>query len=268
MELLHAVLLALVQGLTEFLPISSSAHLILVPRFLGWPDQGLAFDVAVHLGTLLAVVAYFRREVAAIARACLGAVAGRPHDARDARLGWGILLGTLPLVGAGLLLEDLVENELRSPRVIAAATAVFGLLLWVADRRPDRVRAERGIGLGTAVAIGLAQAIALIPGTSRSGITMTAALALGLDRPTAARFSFLLAIPAIAGAGLLETLSLATGAAPVDWVPMLVGLGVAAASAYLCIATFLAAIQRIGMLPFVVYRLVLAGVIWFAFRPA
>lgn len=266
MDLLQAVVLALVQGLTEFLPISSSAHLILVPRFLGWPDQGLAFDVAVHFGTLLAVVWYFRTELVAIAAAWLGQLARRPHDAAEARLGWGLLLGTLPLVAAGLWLQEAVETTLRSPQVIAAATAFFGVLLWVADRRPDRVVSERGVSLSMAVLVGCAQVLALIPGTSRSGITMTAGLGLGLDRATAARFSFLLSIPAIAGAGVLEVRNLAAGTAPVDWLPMAVGLTVSAVSAWLCIRLFLAAIQRIGMLPFVYYRLALAAVIFLAFR--
>jgi len=264
-EPLHAVLLALVQGITEFLPVSSSAHLVLVPRFLGWPDQGLAFDVAVHLGTLGAVVWYFRAEVRDIVRSFSLALIRRPHDPAEARLGWAIVLATLPLVGAGFLLEDLVERQLRAPMIIAGATAVFGVLLWVADRRPDRVASETAVTVPMALLVGLAQVLALIPGTSRSGITITAALALGLDRPTAARFSFLLSIPAIAGAAVLESWELLRTPGAVPWSGMLTGLVVAALSAYLCIRTFLAAIQRIGMLPFVVYRLVLAGVIAVAF---
>lgn len=261
MDSLQAIILALIQGVTEFLPISSSAHLILVPRFLGWADQGLAFDVAVHLGTLIAVIYYFRAEVIAILTGWTRAVLRLPHESQDARLGWTLLAATVPLVVAGLFLEDLVSTTLRSPVVIAVATAFFGVLLWVADRRPDRVGRLAQLNLRAGVLIGLAQVLALIPGTSRSGITMTAGLALGLDRETAARFSFLLAIPAIAGASLLELVELLQSVAPVPWGAMALGLVVAAVSAWLCIKLFLAAIQRIGMMPFVVYRLLLAAVI-------
>lgn len=265
MDFLQAIILALIQGVTEFLPVSSSAHLILVPRFLGWPDQGLAFDVAVHLGTLLAVLWYFREELIAIAAAWLGSLLGRNHDAEYARLGWALLLATVPLVVAGPLLAGFVETALRSPLVIAGATALFGVLLWVADRRPDQVSADTRITLRMALIVGLAQVLALIPGTSRSGITMTAGLALGLDRTTAARFSFLLSIPAIAGAAVFELADLAASPAPANWAVLGTGLAVAAVSAWLCIKAFIAFVQRIGMLPFVVYRLVLAAVLVYAF---
>lgn len=265
MDFLQAFILALIQGITEFLPISSSAHLILVPRFLDWPDQGLAFDVAVHLGTLLAVLWYFRRELLAIVTAWLAGLLGREHDAGQARLGWALLLATLPLIVAGPLLAGYVETVLRSPLVIAASTAFFGLLLWVADRRPDQVSLDTGITLRMALVVGLAQVLALIPGTSRSGITMTAGLALGLDRTTAARFSFLLSIPAIAGAAVFELADLVASPAPVDWGLLGTGLLVAAVSAWLCIKAFIAFVERIGMLPFVVYRLVLALILVYAF---
>lgn len=265
MDFLQAIILALVQGITEFLPISSSAHLILVPRFFDWPDQGLAFDVAVHLGTLIAVLWYFRRELIEIIAAWAASLLGRDHDAGQARLGWALLLATLPLVVAGPLLAGYVETVLRSPLVIAASTAFFGLLLWVADRRPDRVSADTGITLRMALVVGLAQVLALIPGTSRSGITMTAGLALGLDRTTAARFSFLLSIPAIAGASVFELADLAASPVSVDWSLMGTGLAVAAISAWLCIKAFIAFVQRIGMLPFVAYRMLLAIVLVYAF---
>lgn len=261
MDLLHAVLLALVQGITEFLPISSSAHLILMPRLFDWTDQGLAFDVAVHLGTLLAVVAYFRADIRAILLAWTRSLRHRNFDHADARMGWAILLATLPLVAAGFLLQDLVETTLRSPLVIAASTAFFGILLWLADRRPQPLHSVRAISLGMAMIIGLAQVVALVPGTSRSGITMTAGLMLGLDRQTAARFSFLLSIPAIAGASVLEIATLLQANQPAPWLAMGVGLVVAGVGAWLCIKLFLSAIERIGMLPFVIYRLVLAAVI-------
>jgi len=264
LNFIEAIVLALVQGLTEFLPISSSAHLILMPRLLGWTDQGLAFDVAVHFGTLLAVLWYFRAEVWDILRACAAAVVGRAHDRNDARLGWEIIVATLPIVLAGFVFEDFIETELRSPLVIATTTALFGVLLWVADLHKKEVSDERRVGFGIALLIGLAQVLALIPGTSRSGITITAALALGLSRGAAARFSFLLSMPAIAGAATLETAELLDSPLPVDWAVMLVGLATAAVSAYVCIRAFLGAIDRIGMLPFTIYRLLLAGLLfWF-----
>ncbi|MBT8444028.1 MAG: undecaprenyl-diphosphatase, partial [Gammaproteobacteria bacterium] len=182
MDLIEATMLALVQGLTEFLPISSSAHLILVPQLFGWTDQGLAFDVAVHFGTLAAVLWFFHDEVRAIVVAWCLSLVGREHDAADARLGWAILIATIPVVLAGFLFEDFIETTLRSPLVIASTTAIFGVLLWVADLHKKEIADEHQIGLGIALLIGLAQAIALIPGTSRSGITITAGLALGLSR--------------------------------------------------------------------------------------
>lgn len=265
MELFAAIILALVQGLTEFLPISSSAHLILVPQLLGWPDQGLAFDVAVHLGTLLAVVWYFRHEVVAIVSAWTGSLMGKPCSQSDAHLGWMIIVATIPVVVAGLIFSDFVANELRSPVIIATATAFFGVALWLADLRSKNVADEHKIGLVAAVLIGFSQVLALIPGTSRSGITITVGLALGLSREVAARFSFLIAIPTIAGAALLETIELLDSPTPVPWLAMGVGLVVAASSAYVCIRLFLSVIERIGMLPFMLYRLALAAVLFWIF---
>jgi len=264
MDAIHTLMLALLQGLTEFLPISSSAHLILMPRLLGWPDQGLAFDVAVHVGTLAAVVAYFRHDITRLLLAWLQSCVQRRLSG-DARLAWFVLLGTLPAALAGLLLHHLVETWLRSPLVIALATIGFGLLLWAADRFGRQQRSETGLQLVDAVWIGLAQAVALIPGTSRSGITMTAGLALGLTRSAAARFSFLLSVPVIILAGGYEALQLLQQAGPVAWDTLLLGTGVAAVSAYLCIHLFLCLIERIGMLPFVVYRLLLGCVLLYLF---
>ena len=190
-EILQAVVLALIQGLTEFLPISSAAHLILAPRLLGWADQGLAFDVAVHVGSLVAVMTYFRAELRTMASHWWGSLGGGPRTA-DARLAWAVLWGTVPAVVAGLLLKTKIAGELRSPTVIALATIGFGLVLWLADARGARVRDEFSLRAHDILLIGCAQALALIPGTSRSGITMSAALLLGLSRAGAARFSFLL----------------------------------------------------------------------------
>jgi len=265
LDIWAAFVLALVQGLTEFLPISSSAHLILVPQILGWPDQGLAFDVAVHLGTLFAVFWFFHREVIDIATATLSSVFGRTHDKTNAHLGWAIVVATVPVVLAGFLLEDFVETQLRSPAVIAIATAFFGVLLWVADLRRNSVDDEHKITLFMALLIGIAQVLALIPGTSRSGITITAGLGLGLSRETAARFSFLMSMPAIAGAATLETYELIQSPDSVPWSLMTMGMLVAAISAYVCIKLFLSAIERIGMLPFMLYRLLLAAILMVVF---
>jgi undecaprenyl-diphosphatase len=257
-------MLALLQGLTEFLPISSSAHLILMPRLLGWQDQGLAFDVAVHVGTLAAVVIYFRHDINRLLLAWLQSCVRRQLT-DDARLAWFVLLGTLPVALAGLLLHDFIETWLRSPLVIALATIGFGLLLGVADWRGRQQRSESGLRLSDVVWIGLAQALALIPGTSRSGITMTAGLALGLTRSAAARFSFLLSVPVIIMAGGYETLKLLQQAGPVAWGDLVLGTGVAAASAYLCIHLFLRLIERVGMLPFVIYRVLLGVLLLWVF---
>ncbi|MDH3509482.1 MAG: undecaprenyl-diphosphate phosphatase [Gammaproteobacteria bacterium] len=265
MDTLQATILALVQGLTEFLPISSSAHLILVPKVLGWPDQGLAFDVAVHLGTLIAVFWFFRGEVIAIISAWLRSLAGREHEKTDARLAWAILVATLPVVFTGFFLEDFVESQLRSPLVIAGATAAFGVLLWLADLRRKNIADEHAVTLPTALLIGLAQVLALVPGTSRSGITITAGLFLGLSRQAACRFSFLLAMPAIGGAAVLEFYDLLNSSEAVAWDVLAVGLLIAAVSAYLCIKLFLQAVEKIGMLPFMLYRLVLAAILFLLF---
>ena len=260
MDSIQIAVLAIVQGLTEFLPISSSAHLILVPLVLQWPDQGLAFDIAVHLGTLIAVMVYFRTELVAMtvdwARSLTG---GKSSD--NSRLAWWVILGTVPAVIVGYLFKGVVETELRSPWVIALATIGFGLLLWFADSRKQKTRNEYQLSLGNVLLIGCFQALALIPGTSRSGITMTAALLIGLSRQSAARFSFLLSIPIILASGVLQTLGLAQSSESVDWFALLMALVLSAVSAGLCIHLFLRLIERIGMLPFVIYRLLLGAVL-------
>lgn len=259
MDYVQTVLLALLQGLTEFLPISSSAHLILLPVLTGWPDQGLAFDVAVHIGTLAAVLLYFRAEIAQLFAGWLRSFAGKGVD-RDGRLAWAVLFGTLPVGLAGLLFETVVETELRGPLVIATTTILFGLLLWVADRMRG-ARDEHAINWKDVLIIGIAQAVALIPGTSRSGITMTAGLFVGLNRVAAARFSFLLSIPVTALAGGYETLELLRTPVAVNWGLLALGVALAFLSAYTCIHFFLKWLPRIGMLPFVIYRLLLGAVL-------
>lgn len=264
MDLVHVILLALIQGLTEFLPISSSAHLILVPRLAGWLDQGLAFDVAVHVGTLGAVLLYFRRELIPMVHDWFVSFATR-KPTRDAKLAWAVIFGTIPAGLAGILLNDLVEQTLRSPLVIASTTIVFGLLLWLADSRRKQNRDEHDLTWVDILIIGLAQAIALIPGTSRSGITITAALFTGLSRQAAARYSFLLSIPIIAAAGLLQTNKLLQQPIAVDWSAMMLAAVVAGISAYLVIHFFLKLITRLSMLPFVIYRLALGLFLFYLF---
>ena len=256
MTLIQIIVLALVQGLTEFLPVSSSAHLILAGRLFAWPDQGLTFDVASHLGTLIAVLFYFRRDLADLVAAWMSPVRNEA-ERRNRQLGLYLLLASLPALLVGFLAHDLVATFFRDVRIIAWTTVVFGLLLWLADALGQRSRSLRNLTLNSALLIGLAQVLALIPGTSRSGITITAGRFLGFGPEAAARFSFLLAIPIIAAAGGYGALRVATGDAGIDWPSFLLALGFAAVAGWVCIAAFLALLQRVGLLPFVIYRLCL-----------
>ena len=197
MSFWQIILLALLQGVTEFLPISSSAHLILAPAWLGWEDQGIAFDVAVHLGSLIAVLVFSRREIGAIASESWAWIVRRAALGPAARLGMMILLASVPVGLLGLLLHDTVEASFRRPELIAVAGALFAILMVWADRRPQPVTRVRELNWRQALVIGCGQALALIPGASRSGVTISAARALGMARPAAARLSFLLAIPVI-----------------------------------------------------------------------
>ena len=264
MDWLQTIILAIIQGLTEFLPISSSAHLILPAKLLGWPDQGLAFDVAVHVGSLVAVIVYFRVEVIAMTRAWFGSLPKLTQSESlepNARLAWAVLLGTIPVGVIGLVLKAFIENNFRSAFIIAIATIAFALLLWVADRRKELTRDEYSLRFKDIMVVGFAQAIALIPGTSRSGITMTAGLMLGLTREAAARFSFLLSIPVITLAGGLLVIELIQSSMPVDWPKIALGTGIATLSAYTCIHLFMALIERIGFLPFIIYRIALGAIL-------
>lgn len=253
---IQALILAVLQGLTEFLPISSSAHLVIPSLVLGWPDQGLAFDVAVHVGTLAAVVLYYRRDLWAMLRACL--IPGADADAAGQRRLVGLLaLATVPAVVFGFAGDDFIEAHLRSLPVIGTTTLVFGLLLGLADRRASSGRGGQ-IGWGIALCVGLAQAMALVPGVSRSGVTITAALLLGLSRQESARLSFLMSIPVIAGAGLLKTLDLLENPVPVDWLWLGIAALVAGITAYTCIRVFLDLLDRVGLMPFVYYRVALS----------
>jgi undecaprenyl-diphosphatase len=264
MDLIQALVLAFVQGLTEFLPISSSGHLILVPVFLDWPDQGLAFDVATHLGTLGAVLFYFRKDLWPMTRDALGTLRGGQRT-RESDLAWWVLIGTVPTVICGLLFGGHISTWMRSPLLIAFTMGAFGILLWIADARGGRDREVESIGWREALIIGLAQAVSLIPGTSRSGITITAALFLGLKRQAAARFSFLLSIPVIIAAVSYELMKLLREPEPADWLALGVGAVVAGAVAYLTIRGFIALLGRMGLAPFAVYRLFLAAVLFWVF---
>jgi len=257
MGIIQAVVLAFVQGVTEFLPISSTAHLILVPYLTAWPDQGLSFDVALNTATWLAVVIFFRKDVSALVRGFFRSLANRTIVGNhDGALAWMILVATIPVAVAGVVGHDFVAFRLRTLEVIGFSSILWGLVLWLADRRPGVMDVAR-IRWLEAVFIGLAQAIALIPGTSRSGITMTAGLFAGLSRTAAARFSFLLAIVVGALAGGKEGAEMVKAGVDTPWVAVIVGGVVAFVSAYLAIHYFLKFISRATMTPFVVYRVLL-----------
>lgn len=272
MESWQTILLAAIQGITEFLPISSSAHLVLPGALFGWPDQGLRFDAAVHAGTLLAIITHAKSDLSRMTTSVL-------RFRRDAHfhLAMQVALGTVPIVVVGGVLADLAD-AVRSMHVIAATTILFAILLWFADRRGGGHVAMPTYPI--ALIVGLAQTLALIPGTSRSGVTIMAALLCGMGRTDAARFSFLLAIPAILGALLLTLLDPrfdqpigshsgpfpgpALGSSPgsspgqgAPWADLALGFVVAAATAYACIKLFMRFVARVGMMPFVIYRIAL-----------
>lgn len=267
MSLLHTFVLALVQGVTEFLPVSSSAHLILVPQLLGWQDQGVAFDAFIALGTLAAVVGYFWYDLWQITRHWFGQFCGEQSvEARAfARLGNLLIVATIPTVIVGFVLSDYVDSYLRSPLLIAVTTLIFGVLLGAADYWGSQRLSLSQIGYRAAVWYGLAQVLALIPGTSRSGITMTAGLMMGFDRQAAARFSFLMSVPVTLAAGTLACVKLVKSAQPVEWSVLGVGFGVSALAGFLCIKYFLHFLNRYGMWPHVIYRLCLAVVLLIVF---
>lgn len=265
MDFIQILVLAIVQGLTEFLPISSSAHLILVPELFGWPDQGVAFDVAVHIGTLAAVLLYFRNKLGGLIVSGLRVFAG--HWNEEAKLAWCVVVGTVPVVIFGLLCKDWISGYARHATLLACTSIFFGILLGVADRKGRSTREDDRIGWRDAILIGLAQALALIPGTSRSGITITAGLALGMSRTTAARFSFLLSIPTILASATLITRDLIVSPDPVAWRELLLGAVISGVSAYLCIRFFMQLLDRTGMMPYVLYRIALGIflLVWFGF---
>jgi undecaprenyl-diphosphatase len=262
-DYIRDIVLGLIQGLTEFLPVSSAAHLILLPRLLGWSDQGLEVDVAAHVGSLCAVIYYFRGELK-------GMLAGAYHsrfklaDPQNRYLSF-LLLATLPIAITGWLTSDIVATQLRSPLVIASATIFFALVLWIADYSGKKSKGEGSITWKDALLIGCFQVLALIPGTSRSGITITAGLIAGLDRQSAARFSFLLAVPTILLAGAYEGLKLLMTADQIDWTTMATVTLASFITAALTIHYFLKFLSWTGMLPYIIYRLILGCLLVFLF---
>lgn len=258
MPLLHIIFLALVQGVTEFLPISSSGHLVLLPWIAGWEDQGLTLDVAVHVGTLGAVMAYLWRDIADMLGGIGRMLKGKGVN-KSVWLAMYLVLGTLPVIAAGYALKQYMPGGIRSIEVIGWATLGFGILLWIMDRFGVTLRRMEHLGISDVVIIGLAQCLALIPGTSRSGITMTAGRMLGMERSDCARFSMLLSIPVIVGAGTLLGLDIYEAGDPVLIGNVLVAAGLAFVSALIAIALMMAWLKRASFTPFVVYRLVLGG---------
>ena len=260
MTTLKIVVLAIVQGLTEFLPISSSGHLVLAPYLLDWTDQGLAFDVAVHFGSLVAVCAFFRADIASLIAGGFRVLRG-DLSKPESRMALAIAMGTVPAALAGLLFASWIEVNLRDPAVIVYTLAGYGVLMAIADRVGKSERNMAGVGYRDALIIGFAQALALIPGTSRSGVTITAARFLGFARQDAARFSFLLSTPVIFLAATYKFLQLLTGDAPVAWGQLALGALVSCVVAYLSIEFFMRFVTRIGLAPFAIYRLILAAII-------
>lgn len=265
MDFIQALVLAVVQGVTEFLPISSSAHLILTPYLFGWGDQGLSFDIAANTGSLIAVVWYFKQELRSLFAGFFRTFKERTATGNpEGGLAWAVGFATIPVGICGLLFKEQIGNAARDPMVIAAASIVFGLLLWWADGRGQKRRTLNGITWKDVALFGMFQAVALIPGTSRSGITITAGLLAGFTRVEAARFSFLMAIPVGVLAALLDLKDLlAASLTARDWGLMAVGLAVSGISAYLVIDWLMAWLARQGMTPFVVYRVGLGLLIYF-----
>lgn len=263
--ILQLVVLALVQGITEFLPVSSSGHLVLVPVATGWPDQGLAMDVAVHVGTLFAVVVYFWRDLIQVALGLLHLSMGRNTPA--SRLTFYLIVGTLPVIAAGTVAAryDIVD-QLRSAEVIGWTMLGFGIVLFVADRVGMTIRKMEHLTAPSALVIGLAQVLALVPGTSRSGITMTAARFLGFEPRAAAHFSMLLAIPTILAAGILEGMSLQQRGELTLGSDAVIAAGLSFLAALAAISLMMAWLRRSGFTPFVLYRVVLGGgLLWWVY---
>jgi undecaprenyl-diphosphatase len=263
-DVLKAVVLGLIQGLTEFLPISSSAHLRIYPELFGWGDPGAAFTAVIQIGTELAVLIYFRKDIWRIVSTWARSLVRPEYRGHiDARMGWYVIVGSLPIVILGVLLKDVIERDFRSLWLIAGTLVVFGVILGVADRVGSTDKQIKEMHLQHAVLLGLAQACALVPGVSRSGATLSMGRFLGYDREAATRYAFLLAIPAVVGAGLFEIPEISSGDNAYGWGPTIVATVVSFAVGYAAIAWLLRYVSTKSYTPFVLYRLVL-GVATFA----
>jgi undecaprenyl-diphosphatase len=257
-DLLKAVFLGAIQGLTEFLPISSSAHLRIVPEMLGWGDPGAAFTAVIQIGTELAVLIYFRRELWRIGSTWVRSLFRAEYRGHlDSRMGWYIIIGSLPIVVLGVFLKDTIEEDFRNLYLIGATLIVLGVILGVADRVSSNDHQIRDLSLRDAILMGLAQACALIPGVSRSGATISMGRFLGYEREAATRYAFLLAIPAVVGAGLFELKEIPHGDNAFGWGPTIVATVVSFVIGYAAIAWLLRYVATHSYLPFVVYRIAL-----------
>jgi len=254
-DLLKAVVLGTIQGLTEFLPISSSAHLRIFPELFGWGDPGAAFTAVIQIGTELAVLIFFRHDIWRIGKAwALSLVKPEWRGHLDARMGWFIITGSLPIVILGVLLKDIIEQDFRNLWIIGSTLIVLGIVLGIADRLSRNDKAIKNISLPDAILMGLAQALALIPGVSRSGATISMGRALGYEREAATRYAFLLAIPAVVGAGIFELKEIPGGDNAYGWGPTLVATVVSFVVGYAAIAWLLRYVSTKSYTPFVIYR--------------
>ena len=260
MSWLQTIVLSIVQGLTEFLPISSSGHLVLVPMVFGWTDQGLVFDVAVHFGSLAAVCVYFRNDLAGLIRGGAELLGGNGKSPQS-KMALCIMIGTVPAAITGLLFAGWIEANLRNPAVIVLTLSGYGVLMALADRFGRHQRIIANVRLKDTIIIGIAQALALVPGTSRAGVTISAAMILGFQRQDAARFSFLLSAPIIMLATAFESSMLFVEGTQIAWAQLAIGVSISAVVAYFSIDFFMRIVNAIGLLPFAIYRLGLAGVV-------
>lgn len=266
MTIIQSIVLGIIQGITEFLPVSSSGHLVLVPFIFDWPQQSLAFDTTVHLGTLLAVILYFKTEVIYIAKTS-GTVARKILDKptllmdienfNGDRLPVLLVIGTIPVAIAGLLFGDRISTATSSPYIVSAVLIIFGLIMWYVDEKFDAKKKLSQVDFFDSIMVGAMQALALIRGTSRSGATITAGRYLGFSRTGAAKFSFLLSIPAVLLAGGYKLFQLAVTPASIEVVPMIIGFATSFVSGYVAIKFLMGLLQRRGLKPFVLYRVVL-----------
>jgi len=264
MDFLHAFLLAVIQGLTEFLPISSSAHLVLLPILMQWQDQGLVIDIAAHFGSLIAVLIYFRKDALNLLNAWFGSFNNKEKTAKQlksSRKAWLLFYASLPILIIALLVQAYVLQYARNAVVIGIASIIFAIFLWRADKRGTQTRDIHELTFWQAMMIGFAQAFALIPGASRSGVTMMAGMWTGLTRVEAARFSFLLAIPTILAATSFGVYRIISQNTLIEWGLGLTVVLVSTLTAWLCIHWFIKLVSKIGMLPFVIYRILLGTIL-------